>query len=97
MLNREHEVLTLSSKIQTEVATSISKTQRDFFLREQMRAIRRELGESDPNASEIQALRETDSWQIALGTASVGRLPIRKGDPFSEGPLRGSTKDGAPN
>ena len=58
MLNREHEVLTLSSKIQTEVATSISKTQRDFFLREQMRAIQRELGESDPNATEIRALRE---------------------------------------
>ena len=58
MLNREHEVLTLSSKIQTEVATSISKTQRDFFLREQMRAIQRELGESDPNASEVRNLRE---------------------------------------
>jgi ATP-dependent Lon protease len=58
MLNREHEVLTLSSKIQTEVATSISKTQRDFFLREQMRAIQRELGESDPNASDVRALRE---------------------------------------
>src|SRR5580765_3505565 len=58
MLNREHEVLTLSSKIQTEVATSISKTQRDFFLREQMRAIQRELGESDPNATEIRGLRE---------------------------------------
>ena len=58
MLNREHEVLTLSSKIQTEVATSISKTQRDFFLREQLRAIQRELGESDPNAGEVRALRE---------------------------------------
>jgi ATP-dependent Lon protease len=58
MLNREHEVLTLSSKIQTEVATSISKTQRDFFLREQLRAIQRELGETDPNASEIRSLRE---------------------------------------
>ncbi len=58
MLNREQQVLTLSSKIQTEVATSISKTQRDFFLREQMRAIQRELGESDPNASEVRALRE---------------------------------------
>ena len=58
MLNREHEVLTLSSKIQTEVATSISKTQRDFFLREQMRAIQRELGETDPNAMEIRTLRE---------------------------------------
>jgi ATP-dependent Lon protease len=58
MLNREHEVLTLSSKIQSDVATSISKTQRDFFLREQMRAIQRELGESDPNATEIRMLRE---------------------------------------
>lgn len=58
MLNREHEVLTLSSKIQTEVASSISKTQRDFFLREQLRAIQRELGESDPNAGEIRSLKE---------------------------------------
>ena len=58
MLNREHEVLTLSSKIQSEVATSISKTQRDFFLREQLRAIQRELGETDPNASEVRMLRE---------------------------------------
>ena len=60
MLNREHEVLTLSSKIQSEVATSISKTQRDFFLREQMRAIQRELGESDPNASEIRTAAGED-------------------------------------
>jgi ATP-dependent Lon protease len=57
MLNREHEVLTLSSKIQSDVATSIAKTQRDFFLREQMRAIQRELGEADPSANEIKTLR----------------------------------------
>jgi ATP-dependent Lon protease len=58
MLNREHEVLNLSSKIQSDVATSIAKTQRDFFLREQMRAIQRELGEAEPNANEIKTLRE---------------------------------------
>ena len=58
MLNREHEVLTLSSKIQSEVATSISKTQRDFFLREQMRAIQRELGDTDSSAGEVRGLRE---------------------------------------
>jgi len=58
MLNREHEVLTLSSKIQTDVASSIAKTQRDFFLREQLRAIQRELGEGEPNANEIKVLRE---------------------------------------
>jgi ATP-dependent Lon protease len=58
MLNREHEVLTLSSKIQTEVASSISKTQRDFFLREQLRAIQRELGDVEPNAGDIRLLRD---------------------------------------
>ena len=58
LLNREHEVLSLSSKIQTEVATSISKTQRDYFLREQLRAIQRELGEGEGGSSEIKALRE---------------------------------------
>src|SRR6478736_218677 len=58
MLNREHEVLSLSSKIQTDVASSIAKTQRDFFLREQMRAIQRELGEGEPNSNEIKSLRE---------------------------------------
>ena len=58
MLNREHEVLTLSSKIQTDVASSIAKTQRDFFLREQLRAIQRELGEGEPNSNEIKTLRE---------------------------------------
>src|SRR5438876_5335291 len=58
LLSRELEVLTLGSKIQKEVASSMSKSQRDFFLREQIRAIQRELGESDPAASEIISLRE---------------------------------------
>ncbi len=58
MLNREQEVLNLSSKIQSDVATSIAKTQRDFFLREQMRAIQRELGDGDINGAELRVLRE---------------------------------------
>jgi len=58
MLSREQEVLTLSSKIQTDVASSMSKSQRDFFLREQLRAIQRELGEGDLNSAEIRNLRE---------------------------------------
>src|SRR6202042_2498265 len=52
------EVLTLSSKIQNDVASSIAKTQRDFFLREQLRAIQRELGDNEPNAGEAKLLRE---------------------------------------
>ncbi len=59
LLNREQEVLTLSSKIQSDVASNIAKTQRDFFLREQMRAIQRELGEGDAaSAGEAKSLRE---------------------------------------
>jgi ATP-dependent Lon protease len=58
LLNREQEVLTLSSKIQSDVASNIAKTQRDFFLREQMRAIQRELGEGEPSAGEAKSLRE---------------------------------------
>jgi ATP-dependent Lon protease len=58
MLNREHEVLALSSKIQNDVTSSIAKTQRDFFLREQMRAIQHELGEGEPGTGETKSLRE---------------------------------------
>ncbi len=58
LLNREQEVLTLSSKIQSDVSSSIAKTQRDFFLREQLRAIQRELGDTDPNVGEAKSLRE---------------------------------------
>jgi ATP-dependent Lon protease len=58
LLNREQEVLTLSTKIQSDVNSSFAKSQRDFFLREQMRAIQRELGDTDPNAGEVKAFRE---------------------------------------
>src|SRR5436309_1986919 len=58
LLNRELEVSTLSSKIQNEVASSMAKSQRDFFLREQIRAIQRELGEADPAANEANALKQ---------------------------------------
>ncbi|MDB6026125.1 MAG: ATP-dependent protease La [Verrucomicrobiales bacterium] len=58
LLSREVELLTLGSKIQSEVVTSMSKSQRDFFLREQIRAIQRELGDGDAGAAEAGELRE---------------------------------------
>jgi ATP-dependent Lon protease len=58
LLSRELEVLKLGSKIQNEVVTSMSKNQRDFFLREQIRAIQRELGEVDSSAAEAKDLRD---------------------------------------
>lgn len=58
LLHRELEVLMLGSKIQKEVSSSMAKSQRDFYLREQLRAIQRELGEEDPSVAEVNALRE---------------------------------------
>ncbi len=46
-LNREMEVLELSKKIQTEAANELGKTQREYILREQIKAIQRELGENE--------------------------------------------------
>jgi ATP-dependent Lon protease len=58
LLSRELDVLRLGSKIQNEVVASMSKNQRDFFLREQIRAIQRELGEVDAGATEAKELHD---------------------------------------
>lgn len=57
ILMREVEVLELGSKIQSEVHSEMGKTQREYYLREQMKAIQRELGEGDERAAEIEELR----------------------------------------
>jgi ATP-dependent Lon protease len=54
MLTREIQLLMMSSKIQSQVQEEVGKSQRDYFLREQMKAIQRELGESDPKEQEQQ-------------------------------------------
>ena len=58
LLNREREVLRLGSEIQNQVSQSFSKSQRDFFLREQLKAIRKELGEADSQQSETKDIEE---------------------------------------
>jgi ATP-dependent Lon protease len=53
------DVLELQSKIQSQVKENIDKSQRRYYLQEQMKAIRKELGEGDPNgSSEVESLRE---------------------------------------
>ncbi|MDM8523336.1 endopeptidase La [Desulfococcaceae bacterium HSG8] len=54
MLSREVELSTMQAKIQSDVREEISKNQRDYFLREQMRAIHKELGEFDEKAQELE-------------------------------------------
>jgi ATP-dependent Lon protease len=57
ILNRELEVSELGSRIQSQVASEIDKTQREYFLREQLKAIREELGEASDEAAEVEELR----------------------------------------
>jgi len=58
ILARELEVMELGSKIQSEVQNEMDKTQREYFLREQLKAIQKELGEEDETQAEINELRE---------------------------------------
>src|SRR2546422_657616 len=57
-LGKEAEVLELGSKIQSEIQSEMSKTQREYYLREQLKAIQKELGEGDERTQEIDGLRE---------------------------------------
>ncbi len=57
LLNKELSVLELSSKIQSQVREGIDKSQREYFLREQLKAIQKELGERDERQIEIEELR----------------------------------------
>jgi len=56
-LNRESEVLEVGSKIQSRVMKEVGKSQREFYLREQMKAIQKELGEDDDRNQETEELR----------------------------------------
>jgi ATP-dependent Lon protease len=58
ILSRELEVFELGSKIQSQVQSEMEKGQREYFLRQQLKAIQQELGEGDPEQAEVNELRE---------------------------------------
>ncbi|MBI1298918.1 endopeptidase La [bacterium] len=58
LLNKEVDVLELGHKIQSQAQGEMERMQRDFFLREQLKAIQRELGEEDEQAADIRELEE---------------------------------------
>ncbi len=58
ILIKELEVLELGSKIQSQVQSEVGRNQREYFLREQMKAIQKELGEGDDQTKEIEELGE---------------------------------------
>jgi ATP-dependent Lon protease len=57
-LNKEVQVLELGNKIQSQVKEDMDRTQREYYLREQLKAIKKELGELDEHSSEIKELKE---------------------------------------
>ncbi len=69
VLARELEVIKLGSKIQSEVQEGIDKGQREYYLREQLKAIQRELGEEDEGQAEVTELRRR--------VEQIERLPER--------------------
>ena len=57
LMTSEVQVLELGSKLQSQVSSEINKTQRDYYLREQLKAIQKELGEGDERGEEMDELR----------------------------------------
>lgn len=58
LLVRENQILQLGQKIQNEARGEIEKVQREYFLREQLKAIQKELGESDQQGVEVEEFRQ---------------------------------------
>jgi ATP-dependent Lon protease len=85
ILIKELEVLELGSKIQSQVQSEVGKNQREYFLREQLKAIQKELGEGDEQAKEIEELR---AKLEALGMPEgVKKEALRELDRLSKMPV----------
>jgi ATP-dependent Lon protease len=85
VLIKELEVLELGSKIQSQVQSEVGKNQREYFLREQLKAIQRELGEGDDQAKEIEELRQKID---AIGMPeAVRKEALRELDRLSKMPV----------
>ena len=73
-------MLELGSKIQSQVQSEMEKGQREYFLRQQLKAIQQELGEGDPEQAEVNELRERlDELTLPEDVAEGGRPRARRG------------------
>jgi ATP-dependent Lon protease len=79
ILNRELEVLELGTKIQSQVQSEMEKGQREFFLRQQLKAIQDELGEGDADQAEINELRERlDALELSEEAEKAARRELTR-------------------
>src|SRR5438034_4728417 len=85
ILIKEREVLELGSKIQWQGQSEVGKNQRQYFLREQMKAIQKELGEGDDQTKEIEELAE--KIEAAGMPEAVKKEAVRELDRLSKMPV----------
>ena len=85
ILINELEVLELGSKIQSQVQSEVGKNQREYLLREQLKAIQKELGETDDQTKEIEELRE--KVEAAGMPDDVKKEAVRELDRLSKMPV----------
>jgi ATP-dependent Lon protease len=85
ILIKELEVLELGSKIQSQVQSEVGKNQREYFLREQMKAIQKELGEGDDQTKETEELQE--KIEAAGMPEPVKKEALRELDRLSKMPV----------
>ncbi len=85
ILIKELEVLELGSKIQSQVQSEVGKNQRDYFLREQLKAIQKELGEGDDQTKEIEELRQ--KIEASGMPEAVRKEAVRELDRLSKMPV----------
>jgi len=84
LLTKEAEVLELGSRIQSQVESEVGKGQRDYYLREQLKAIQKELGQSDDRTQEIDELR--GKIEAAGMTEEAKKEALRELDRLSKMP-----------
>ena len=85
LLIKEIEVLELGSKIQSQVQSEMGKNQREYLLREQLKAIQKELGETDDQTKEIEELR--NRIEAAGMPEAVQKEALRELDRLSKMPV----------
>ena len=87
-LNREIEVLELGRKIQGQARDQMQKAEREYILRQQLSAIRKELGEEAEDGSEVKSLRDKieqaklppEASSLPSLFSNIKRPPSRRGD-----------------
>jgi ATP-dependent Lon protease len=84
VLTKEAEVLALGSKIQSQVESEVGKSQREYYLREQLKAIQKELGATDDRTQELDELRE--KVEAAGMTEEAKKEALRELDRLSKMP-----------